>query len=170
VAIGAISFVSGILAYQGKYKSWLVLKSFLFPGWPGLAGLYVGLGIMMASLSGLVVDAGTPGFLIFLWVVVMFASMVTGIIGMFWLPRFMWPSWIKETADKMRRGEDAYSQAMKPGGSLYGKLGRPRSEWPTEPEPPATGARSGPAVSSHDARSAGGGAVIDPQDEWRRLQ
>lgn len=139
--IGLIGFVAGILAYQGKYKSWLVLKSFLFPGWPGLAGLYLGLAMMMFGLAAFLQVIDAPGIVMALWLVITAPSAVIGIIAMFWLPRFLWPQWLKDTENEMRRGEDRFSQAMKPGGALYGKLGRPRSEWPTE-----------------------------TQDEWRRLQ
>jgi hypothetical protein len=168
--MGLISFVSGILAYQGRYKSWLVLKSFLFPGWPGLAGLYLGLGLLMIALAAPLLAVNAPGWVMAVWLVITAPAMVTGIIAMFWLPRFLWPRWLKDTEDEIRRGEDALSQALKPGGSLYGRLGRPRSEWPTEPDPPAAAARPGLSVSSHDSRSTGGGTAIDPQDEWRRLQ
>lgn len=168
--MGLISFVAGILAYRGKYKSWLVLKSFLFPGWIGLASLYLGLALMMLGLAAFLQFIDAPGFVMALWLVITAPAMVTGIIAMFWLPRFLWPRWLKDTEDEIRRGEDPLSQALKPGGSLYGKLGRPRSEWPTEPDPPAAAARPGLSVSSHDSRSAASGTAIDPQDEWRRLQ
>jgi hypothetical protein len=148
--MGLICFVSGILAYQGRYRSWLVLKSFLFPGWPGLAGLYLGLAMMMLGLAAFLQSIDAPGFVMVLWLVITAPSMVIGIVAMLWLPRFLWPQWIKDTADEMRRGEDAYSLAMKPGGSLYGRLGRPRSEWPTEPGLPVAGTRSGPPAGGEE--------------------
>jgi len=168
--MGLISFVAGILAYRGKYKSWLVLKSFLFPGWIGLASLYLGLALMMLGLAAFLQFIDAPGFVMALWLVITAPAMVIGIIGFLWLPRFLWPQWLKDTEDEIRRGEDPLSQAMKPGGSLYGKLGRPRSEWPTEPASPAVGKRSGGSAPVHDPRGPAASVSSDPQDEWRRLQ
>lgn len=121
VLFGLVLLISGILAYTGRYRSWLVLKSFL-PGWPGLAGGYIGAMVLLAMFAVPVLDV-LPAPLSFLLAVLLFACLLIGIIGMFWLPRFLLPPWIREQQDQMRRGEDRFSQAMKPGGALHGRLG-----------------------------------------------
>ncbi|MFC7400858.1 hypothetical protein [Citricoccus sp. GCM10030269] len=128
VGLGVLLVASGVLAYTGHYKGWLMLKSFL-PGWPGLAGGYIGVMILLAVFLPLVGDA-MPPLLFLVFAAVLFVSMLIGIIGMFWMPRFLLPQWVKETQDEMRRGEDTFSQAMRPGGALYGRLGVPRDEAP----------------------------------------
>jgi hypothetical protein len=128
-AMGVVCFYGGILAYQGRYKSWLVLKS-VFPGWIGLASLYLGVAMVMLALAPFLKAIDAPGIVAVLWLLVTAPSMIIGIIGCFWLPRFMWPQWMKETQREIDRGEDALSQALRPGGALYGRLGRPRGTVP----------------------------------------
>lgn len=126
--IGAILVVSGYFAYRGKYVAWMLMKSFL-PGWPGLAGLFLGIWMILFPVVGWLIDVAKPlGALVvvFVW----FPSLLLGIIGMFWLPRFLLPQWIKDDIEEIRRGEDPLSQALKPGGSLYGRLGVPKDQWP----------------------------------------
>ncbi|RZU60869.1 hypothetical protein EV380_0420 [Zhihengliuella halotolerans] len=113
---------------------WLALKSF-FPGWAGLAGLYLGLAFLGLSifmvLHGLDLLHGPIMTLVGLvCVVAAFAGLPIGIIGFFWLPRFMLPKWVKEDEEKMARGEDKLSQDLRPGGKLYGRLGRPAGNAP----------------------------------------
>ncbi|NUL46153.1 hypothetical protein F7P69_13255 [Cellulosimicrobium funkei] len=119
--LGVLLVVSGILAYTGKYRAWLMLKSFL-SGWPGLAGGYIGVMILLALYLPLIGES-LPPILFLLAAAFTFLSMAIGIIGMFWLPSFLLPAWIKETRDRMKRGEDELSQALKPGGTLHGRLG-----------------------------------------------
>lgn len=128
-ALGVLLVVSGILAYTGKYRAWLMLKSF-FPGWPGLAGGYIGVMILVALYLAPLLET-MPPLLSLLVAAVLFLSLALGIIGMFWLPGFLLPAWVKETRNRMRRGEDKYSQAMKPGGALHGRLGvdTKHTEW-----------------------------------------
>ena len=120
-ALGILLVVSGILAYTGKYRAWLMLKS-IFPGWPGLAGGYLGLMILLALYLPPVLDSWPP-LLALLVVAVLFLSMEVVIVGMFWLPNFLLPPWVREQKRRMARGEDKFSQAMKPGGALHGRLG-----------------------------------------------
>lgn len=150
VGLGVLLVVSGILAYTGKYKGWLMLKSFL-PGWPGLAGGFIGVMILLAVFMPLAGDA-LPPVLFLLLAAVLFCSMLLGIVGMFWLPRFLLPGWIREQQEEMRRGEDAFSQAMRPGGALHGRLGvRPEDRledpelgpWPSDTSPGPGGAHPG---------------------------
>ncbi|GAA3697866.1 hypothetical protein GCM10022377_08470 [Zhihengliuella alba] len=129
LGIGGVSFVSGVLAYRGKYVAWLALKSF-FPGWPGLAGLYIGAAILSGAGAAVILQAMPEGNIVrallgLLLIFTMIAGAIIGIIGMFWLPRFMLPQWVKDTIDEIKRGEDPLSQALRPGGSLYGRLGNP---------------------------------------------
>lgn len=128
-AMSAVLIVSGVLAYRHKYVAWLALKSF-FPGWPGLAGLYLGIAFAAMLVLSTMLDAATGGnALIGLAVLVLFAvfvlSLITGIVGMFWLPRFLLPAWVKETIDEIRRGDDPLSRDLRPGGRLHGRLGVP---------------------------------------------
>ncbi|MGP9618151.1 hypothetical protein ACT3S2_14115 [Arthrobacter sp. AOP36-A1-22] len=121
-AIGLVNLIAGIQAYRGRYQAWLLLKGGPFPGWPGLASLYLGVAFTLLSVSPLVLDHGPP-LLILAIFFTLFPSLGIGIIGMFWLPSFMLPAWIKETRRKMRAGEDRYSRAIRPGGALYRRLG-----------------------------------------------
>ncbi|NUL46924.1 hypothetical protein F7P69_17215 [Cellulosimicrobium funkei] len=134
--LGGVTFISGILAYQGRYKSWLVLKSFLAPGWAGLASLYLGMGLLLIGAGGFAASTDLPDVIVVVCGALGFPSLVLGIIGFFWLPRFLWPRWLKDTQQEMDRGEDKLSQAMKPGGALYGRLGRPPGQAPHPPSPP----------------------------------
>ena len=128
IVLVAILIVGGVLAYTGRYKGWLLLKP-IFPGWLGLDQLYLGVGIAMILLYSVVGDR-LPPLVVLLAVAV--AGMVVGVVGMFWLPSFLPPAWIKRTRERMRRGEDALSQAMRPGGALYGRLGVPPEQWPSD--------------------------------------
>lgn len=119
-----------MLASTGRYKGWLLLKG-IFPGSLGLAQLYLGVGIAMILLYSVVGDR-LPPLVVLLLLAVAVAGMVMGVVGMFWLPSFLPPAWIKQTRERMRRGEDALSQAMRPGGALYGRLGVPPEQWPTD--------------------------------------
>jgi hypothetical protein len=121
VVFGLILVISGVLAYTGRYRSWLMLKSFL-PGWPGLAGGYIGLMVLLAVFVQPLIDT-LPGPLLLVVAAVAFGSMLLGIIGMFWLPRLLLPGWIREQQDQMVRGEDRFSRATRPGGALHGRLG-----------------------------------------------
>ncbi|MBG6085462.1 hypothetical protein [Zhihengliuella flava] len=135
--LGVMSVVliaSGILAYRNKYVAWLALKSF-FPGWPGLAGLYLGIAFASLLVLSVLMDVATRGNpLLGLVVLVLFAvfvtSLLTGIVGMFWLPKFLLPKWIEEMADEIRRGDDPLSRDLRPGGKLHGRLGVPRAQQP----------------------------------------
>lgn len=124
-----ILIVGGLLAYRGHFKGWLMLKS-IFPGWPGLAQLYLGVGLGCVLMYGLL-KPYLPPLVVLLVAAVAFMGMVLGILGMFWLPSFLLPDWIKHAREEMRRGEDPYSQAMKPGGVLHGRLGVRREDWPS---------------------------------------
>ncbi|WP_102160559.1 hypothetical protein [Zhihengliuella halotolerans] len=133
-SMSAILVVSGVMAYRGKYVMWLALKSF-FPGWVGLASLYLGIAFMGLSifmvLEELDILHGPIMTLIGLAMAgATFVCLPIGIIGFFWLPRFMLPKWIKETEERIARGEDKLSQALRPGGSLYGRWGQPGSNAP----------------------------------------
>lgn len=78
-------------------------------------------------------DAGNPlgaVVVVFVW----FPSLLLGILSLFWLPRFLLPQWIKDDIKEIRRGDDLLSQALKPGGSLHGRLGVPPEEWPENQE------------------------------------
>lgn len=136
-AMSVVLIVSGILAYRDKYVAWLALKSF-FPGWPGLAGLYLGIAFASLLVLSVLMDvASRENPLLGLLVLVLFAvfvvSLLTGIIGMFWLPKFLLPAWIQETVDEIRRGDDPLSRDLRPGGKLHGRLGVPRSLQPPRP-------------------------------------
>lgn len=150
VLVGVL-IVSGVLAYTGRYKGWLMLKSFL-PGWPGLAGLYLGVGIGLVVVLPSVMDA-LPPLLVLLAGALAFGSLLIGIVGMFWLPRFLLPGWVREQQDQMRRGEDAFSTAMQPGGALYGRLGvRPedrRHDPALDPPRPDRPGSAGPDDAGH---------------------
>ncbi|WP_349828625.1 hypothetical protein [Brevibacterium litoralis] len=128
--------VSGVMAYREKYVSWLILKSF-FPGWPGLAGLYLGIAfgslLVLNTLMDSEVARGNIPLSLLVLFGVMVLGLVIGIVGMFWLPRFLLPRWVKETSDEIRRGDDPLSRDLRPGGKLYGRLGRP------VPRPPGAG-------------------------------
>ncbi|MEE1620469.1 hypothetical protein ACQ7DA_04415 [Zafaria sp. J156] len=121
-AVGTVLVVAGVLADRGRYKAWLVLKSFLFPGWPGLASLYLGIAFLAIAGAGFVMEHAPP-LVFLLFALVLFASMVLGIVGMFWLPSLMLPAWVKETRRRLAAGEDRLSRALRPGGALHGRLG-----------------------------------------------
>ncbi|MFC4333801.1 hypothetical protein [Salininema proteolyticum] len=134
-AMSAVLIVSGVLAYRQKYVAWLALKSFL-PGWPGLAGLYLGMAFAAILVLKSMLDIGVEGnavlALAYLVLFAVFAlSLAIGIIGMFWLPHFLLPRWVKEMVDEIERGEDPLSRDLRPGGRLHGRLGVPK----TMPEP-----------------------------------
>lgn len=131
---GLFLFVGGVLAYRGTYRAWLVLKGAFLPGWIGLSGLYIGLALMMVPFIGPVLDSAPP-ILVLVFAAVFFLSMVVGLLAVFWLPGFLLPGWVKDSRERMRRGEDRYSQAMRPGGALHGRL----SDDPRTPVPPAAG-------------------------------
>lgn len=138
--LGALLIVSGYFAYRGKYVAWLQLKSIL-PGWPGLAGLYLGIWMVLFPVVGWLLEVAKPlgaVVAVFAWL----PSLLLGLIGLFWLPRFLLPQWIKDDIEEIRRGEDPLSQALKPGGSLYGKLGVPKDQWP-ENQGPGPGGEPG---------------------------
>lgn len=128
-AMSAVLIVTGVMAYRQKYVAWLALKSF-FPGWPGLAGLYLGIAFATILVLNSMLDAATGGNLLLgLAVLALFAvfvlCLVTGIVGMFWLPRFLLPRWVRDMVEEIRRGDDPLSRDLRPGGRLHGRLGAP---------------------------------------------
>lgn len=133
-AIGLVNLISRIQAYRGRYRAWLMLKEAFFPGWPGLASLYLGVAFSLMSVAPLVMDHGPPLLKLIVFFT-LFPSLALGIIAMFWLPSFMLPAWIKETRRKMKAGEDQFSKDMAPGGVLYGRLGVDPEHHPVAHDP-----------------------------------
>lgn len=131
-AIGLVNLVAGIQAYRGRYRAWLMLKGALFPGWPGLASLYLGVAFTLIGVSSWVMDHG-PSALKFMLFILLFPTLVLGIIAMFWLPPMLLPAWVKETRRKFKSGQDRLSQAMAPGGALYRRLGVDPENQPRTP-------------------------------------
>lgn len=105
--LGLFLLVCGLGMYTNKWPVLLVVDGFL-PGQGGLAATYIGAWTATLPFGDWWLSWDIPvlpGILSLLNT----ACLVIGLVGCFWMPRFMQPTWIKELDDRIKRGEDAYS-------------------------------------------------------------
>ncbi|SDQ96683.1 hypothetical protein SAMN04489742_3288 [Arthrobacter crystallopoietes] len=105
--LGLFLLVCGLGMYTKKWPILIFADAFL-PGHPGLAATYIGAWMATLPFGSWWLSWNVPvlpGVLSLLSTV----CMVIGLVGCFWMPRFMQPAWLKETEDEIKRGEDAYS-------------------------------------------------------------
>lgn len=112
--LGIFLLICGLGMYTNRWPVLLAVDGF-FPGQAGLAATYIGIWMIMTTFSPLWLSSDAP-IVAGLLSLVSLASLVVGIVGCFWMPRFMQPAWIEELDDRIARGEDAFSLK-------YGKQG-----------------------------------------------
>lgn len=99
---GVICLVLGVAAYTGRDKAWMITRSVL-PGQSGPALLYLGIFFFFLPIALAVMDI-LPPILSLLFSTSVLACLFIGVLGFFWLPRFMHPRWMRGNyrADKER--------------------------------------------------------------------
>ncbi|MBT1003528.1 hypothetical protein KIH31_13030 [Paenarthrobacter sp. DKR-5] len=112
---GLFLFVCGILLYRKIWLGLLALNS-VAPGQPGLAATYIGAWLATLPFGNWWLSWHIP-VLPALLSFANLACLVIGIVGCFWMPRFMQPRWLRETNDAIKRGEDLYTLKYGRGAS-----------------------------------------------------
>lgn len=91
--------LGGILAYAGVWRSWAL--SPLGYG-VGFMLLYVGIALFTIQIAGVLLDAGALWLGIFFYLIAV-VSMITAVVSMLWLPRFLTPEWFNQVRGRGTR-------------------------------------------------------------------
>ncbi|MDK1359697.1 hypothetical protein QNO00_05375 [Arthrobacter sp. zg-Y1219] len=105
----------GILTYRKKFLRFLAVDDF-FPGKPSLATTYLGTFIMLIASAHFVSVADLEALTV-PFGLALFTSWLLGVGGIFWMPKFLQPAWMKEADRLMARGEDLFAKRFLQGGS-----------------------------------------------------
>lgn len=92
--------VGGVFAYLGRWRGWAERSAYGYCG--GFATLFIGLA-MLIPLMYRVFPSGSfgHGVLIYLWL----PPLVVGVIGYWWMPKFLLPRWFVTEREEQRRLE-----------------------------------------------------------------
>lgn len=90
--LGAVFLVLGVVAYTGRWKGWIRARRG-FGSTIGFAWLWLGAAFAMASVALLVESYSREVFFVLLGVAAVL--LVVAIVGAFWLPRFLLPTWYR---------------------------------------------------------------------------
>ncbi|MCC9192694.1 hypothetical protein LOC59_03365 [Arthrobacter sp. zg-Y916] len=111
--LGIVPFVGGVLLYTNKFVGLLVLDNFM-PGKPSLATTFLGAWLLLMAPSEFVLQTGIDA-LIVPYGIVLLGCLAIGLMGWFWMPRFMQPRWMKEGDKVEARGEDLFTKRFSNG-------------------------------------------------------
>ncbi|PPB50967.1 hypothetical protein C4K88_03675 [Arthrobacter pityocampae] len=105
-----------------KWMYLMVVDGFM-PGRPSLAMLPIGILMLSSPFTGLLTGVPQPwSGLVGLFIM---ACLVFGLLGCFYVPRFLQPRWMKELEDKINRGEGLYDMKYGSRASGQGPVGKP---------------------------------------------
>ncbi|MEB7503569.1 hypothetical protein [Arthrobacter koreensis] len=112
---GLIVFTGGLLLYTKKFVGLLVLDSFM-PGKPSLAQTYIGAWLLLMAPSEFVLQSDIDA-LIVPYSFVLLGCLALGLLGCFWMPKFLQPKWMKEGDKLEARGKDPFTKRFYNGES-----------------------------------------------------
>ena len=113
--LGLVPFVGGVLLYTKKFVGLLVLDSFM-PGKPSLATTFLGAWLLLMAPAHFVRETDIDA-LIMPYSILTLGCLAIGLMGWFWMPKFLQPRWMKEGAELEARGEDPYTKRFLSGES-----------------------------------------------------
>ncbi|WP_206604334.1 hypothetical protein [Arthrobacter pityocampae] len=99
-------FWASLSMIRQKWMYLLVGDAFM-PGKPSLAMLPGGFWMATLPFSNILLDAPEPISSIFAFT--NFGGLVFGLLGCFYVPRFLQPRWMKDSDDEIKRGEGLYA-------------------------------------------------------------
>ena len=103
---GLILFTGGLLLYAKKFVGLLVLDHFM-PGKPSLAQTFIGAWLILMAPSEFVLQSDIDA-LIVPYGILLFSCLAIGLLGCYWMPKFLQPRWMKEGDKLEARGEDRF--------------------------------------------------------------
>lgn len=104
--LGIVPFVGGVLLYTKKFVGLLVLDRFM-PGKPSLAQTFIGAWLLLMAPSEFVLQSDIDA-LIVPYGILLFSCLAIGLLGCYWMPKFLQPRWMKEGDKLEARGEDRF--------------------------------------------------------------
>ncbi|WP_404320521.1 hypothetical protein [Arthrobacter luteolus] len=104
--LGIVPFVGGVLLYTKKFIALLILDSFM-PGKPSLATTFLGAWLLLMAPQHFVNETGIDA-LIMPYSALLLGCLAIGLMGWFWMPKFLQPKWMKEGDKLEARGEDRF--------------------------------------------------------------
>ncbi|MFZ3452570.1 hypothetical protein [Arthrobacter sp. 7Tela_A1] len=103
---GLILFTGGLLLYTKKFVGLLILDRFM-PGKPSVACTYLGAWLLFMAPQHFVNQTGIDA-LIMPYSALLLGCLAIGLLGCFWMPKFLQPRWMKEGDKLEARGEDRF--------------------------------------------------------------
>ncbi|MGC0370795.1 hypothetical protein [Microbacterium sp. SLBN-111] len=103
---GPIFLAMGIVAYSGVWKGWIRVRRG-YGSTMGFAWFWLGLAFTIAALAMAIDDISLPAAMTLLIVAVV--PFLVALLGFFWLPRFLLPSWFRV----LRGDPDAVTKAQR---------------------------------------------------------
>lgn len=103
---GLVVFTGGVLVYTRKFVGLLILDRFM-PGKPSLATTFLGAWLLLMAPQHFVNESGIDA-LIMPYSALLLACLAIGLMGWYWMPKFLQPKWMKE-GDKLEApGKDRF--------------------------------------------------------------
>ena len=103
---GLVVFTGGVLVYTRKFVGLLILDRFM-PGKPSLATTFLGAWLLLMAPQHFVNESGIDA-LIMPYSALLLACLAIGLMGWYWMPKFLQPKWMKEGDKLEARGEDRF--------------------------------------------------------------
>lgn len=103
IPFGVLIMVPGLLVYNGRFRHYRKGLNTMWTGEPALASTYLGAALIGIPVMGMVIRSDNLQIFGLLLVPAVFLSLAIGILGNFWMPRFMKPRWIKDADDEAKR-------------------------------------------------------------------
>lgn len=104
--LGIAPFIGGVLVYTRKFVGLLILDRFM-PGKPSLATTFLGAWLLLMAPQHFVNESGIDA-LIMPYSALLLACLAIGLMGWYWMPKFLQPKWMKEGDKLEARGEDRF--------------------------------------------------------------
>ena len=104
--IGPVFVVMGVVAYSGAWKGWIRVRRG-YGSTMGFAWLWIGLAFTIAALAMAIEGISRSAAMTLLIVAVV--PFAVALVGFFWLPKFLLPSWYRV----LRGDPDAVKQARR---------------------------------------------------------
>lgn len=134
--LGLFLIVASIATIRRTWTFLVVGDGFL-PGKPSLAMLPIGVFLMGIAVDDALLDLPQPAA--GLVGLVLTACLALGLLGCFFVPRFLQPRWMRESDDRIRNGTDAFSLKYGPtDGQTDGQEGGHRDAAPRDRPPTRT--------------------------------
>ncbi|MGV0110287.1 MULTISPECIES: hypothetical protein [unclassified Arthrobacter] len=133
--LGLFLIVASIATIRRTWTFLVVGDGFL-PGKPSLAMLPIGVFLVGIAVDDALLDLPQPAA--GLVGLVLTACLALGLLGCFFMPRFLQPRWMRESDDRIRNGTDAFSRKYGPTDGQEGgqQDGAPRDRTPTRTDTP----------------------------------